>query len=238
MRVAVFGATGAIGNAVCAQLEQDPAVARVYAFSRQAVTVDSEKRVSVRFDLLDEQSIRAAAARCAEEGALHLVFIATGVLHDGATLQPERSWRAITGEAMAQSYAVNSVGPALIAKHFLDLLSRDSKSVFAALSARVGSIEDNRLGGWHSYRASKAALHQLIRTVSVELTRRNPGAYCIGLHPGTVDSELSKPFQANVPQGQLFTPAYSAQRLLEVIDGLSPGASGYAYAWDGQRLAF
>jgi NAD(P)-dependent dehydrogenase (short-subunit alcohol dehydrogenase family) len=153
-------------------------------------------------------------------------------------MQPERTWRSIDGLAMTRAFAVNTIGPALMAKHFLGLLSRDSKSVFAALSARVGSIQDNKLGGWHAYRASKAALHQVIKTCSVELARTKPGAFCICLHPGTVDSSLSKPFQANVPPGKLFTPAHSVARMLEVIDGLSPGASGYAYAWDGQRLPF
>lgn len=126
--------------------------------------------------------------------------------------------------------------PALVAKHFLPLLARDRKSVFAALSARVGSISDNQLGGWHAYRASKAALNMLLRTFAIELARRNPRAVCVGLHPGTVDTGLSAPFQANVPEGKLFTPDFAAARLLEVVDRLKPDDSGHVFAWDGQLI--
>jgi NAD(P)-dependent dehydrogenase (short-subunit alcohol dehydrogenase family) len=194
--------------------------------------------VSIPFDLRDEASIAAAAARCGADGPLHLVFVATGVLHDGAGLQPEKSWRALTAQSLAQSFAVNAIGPALLAKHFLEGLATGEKAVFAALSARVGSIEDNRLGGWHSYRAAKAALHMLVRTFAIELARRNPTALCIALHPGTVDTALSRPFQSGVPDGRLFTPRHAAECLLQVIDTLDASASGNAFAWDGQRLPF
>ncbi len=115
---------------------------------------------------------------------------------------------------------VNAIGPALVAKHLLPLLPRDGRSVFAALSARVGSIGDNRLGGWHGYRASKAALNMLLRCLHVELVRTRPEALCVGLHPGTVDTPLSRPFQRGVPEGRLFTPEDAAARLLAVLDGL------------------
>jgi NAD(P)-dependent dehydrogenase (short-subunit alcohol dehydrogenase family) len=128
-----------------------------------------------------------------------------------------------------------SVRP-LVAKHFLPLLARDRKSVFAALSARVGNISDNRLGGWHAYRASKAALNMLLRTLSIELARANPRAMYVGLHPGTVDTTLSAPFQATVPEGKLFTPEFAAARLLEVLDRLEPVDSGNVIAWDGQQI--
>jgi NAD(P)-dependent dehydrogenase (short-subunit alcohol dehydrogenase family) len=153
-------------------------------------------------------------------------------------LQPEKSWRALTAQSLAQSFAVNAIGPALLAKHFLEGLATGEKAVFAALSARVGSIEDNRLGGWHSYRAAKAALHMLVRTFAIELARRNPTALCIALHPGTVDTALSRPFQSGVPDGRLFTPRHAAECLLQVIDTLDASASGNAFAWDGQRLPF
>jgi NAD(P)-dependent dehydrogenase (short-subunit alcohol dehydrogenase family) len=163
--------------------------------------------------------------------------VATGVLHDAA-LQPEKTWRDISPDAFAHAFAVNATGPALIAKHFLPLLARDRRAVFAALSARVGSIEDNRLGGWTAYRASKAALHQIIRTCAIELARKNKAALCVALHPGTVDTALSAPFQRGVAPEKLFAPDYSAERLIEVIDGLSPADSGQAYAWDGARIPF
>ena len=138
---------------------------------------------------------------------------------------------------MARLFAVNTIGPALIAKHALPLLPKTGKSVFAALSARVGSISDNGLGGWHSYRASKAALNMLLKNFAIELKFKRKEAVCIGLHPGTVDTGLSQPFQKNVADGKLFTPAYSAARLLSVIDGAAPADSGKCFAWDGAEVA-
>jgi NAD(P)-dependent dehydrogenase (short-subunit alcohol dehydrogenase family) len=190
-------------------------------------------------DLEDEASIARAAAMVEQEaGALHLVVVASGLLHAGDDLQPEKTWRSLDAGALQQAFAVNAIGPALVAKHFLPLLARERKSAFAALSARVGSIEDNHLGGWYAYRASKAALNMLIRSLAVELARRNDRAVCVGLHPGTVDTALSRPFQSNVPEGGLFTPAQAAGRLLRVLDGLSPAESGGVFAWDGQRIPY
>lgn len=139
---------------------------------------------------------------------------------------------------MARLYAINAIGPALIAKHMLPLLPRARKSVFAALSARVGSIADNRLGGWHGYRASKAALNQLIRTCAIEMAIKNKRAICVTLHPGTVDTRLSQPFQSGLAPERLFTPEVSAARLLDVIDALTPAHSGQLFAWDGQPIPF
>ena len=166
------------------------------------------------------------------------MIVASGLLHDGAALQPEKTWRSLTAEGLQRAFAINTIGPALVAKHFLPLLAQERKAVFAALSARVGSIEDNHLGGWHAYRASKAALNMLIRTLAIELARRNDHALCVGLHPGTVDTGLSKPFQGYVAKGKLFTPARAAGQLLDVLDGLSPGHTGGLFAWDGQRIPY
>ncbi len=238
LRAVVVGAGGGIGNAVVELLAESPRVAQVYGLTRTRAALVSPRVLSIPFDLRDEPSIAAAAARCRADGPLHLVFVATGVLHDGAGLQPEKSWRALTAASLTESLAVNAIGPALLAKHFLEGLARGEKAVFAALSARVGSIEDNRLGGWYSYRAAKAALHMLMRTCAIELARRNPTALCIALHPGTVDTALSGPFQSTVPEGQLFKPRQAAEHLLHVIDSLDSSASGNAFAWDGQRLPF
>ncbi len=169
-------------------------------------------------------------------GALDLVIVATGVLQpDGRP--PEKSWRDLDPASLARIFALNASGPALVAKHFLPLLPREGRAVFAALSARVGSIGDNRLGGWYGYRASKAALNMLLRTLAIELARKRPDAVCVGLHPGTVDTALSRPFQRNVPTDKLFTPADSARSLLRVLDKLDPEDSGGCFAWDGQRIA-
>ncbi len=219
----VIGASGGIGRAVAERLT---------AAGRFGV-VDPLSR-STGFDLEDEATIAAAAARVADGPPPTLVFVATGVLHHGEA--PERTYRAMTAEHLLRDYRINTVGPALVMKHFAPLLPRDRRAVFAALSARVGSIGDNRLGGWHSYRASKAALNMLLKNLSIELARSHPQAVIAGLHPGTVDTGLSEPFQKGVASDKLFTPAFSAERLLSVVDGLTPADSGGVFAWDGVRV--
>jgi NAD(P)-dependent dehydrogenase (short-subunit alcohol dehydrogenase family) len=183
-------------------------------------------------DLEDEEAIAAAAATLAGEGPLDLVIIATGLLHD-ASLAPEKALRDLDGGKLARYFAVNAAGPALAAKHFLPLLNRRGQPVFAALSARVGSIGDNRLGGWYGYRASKAALNMIVKTLAIELARTRPNAVCVALHPGTVDTPLSRPFQRAVAGGQLLEPVESAARLLNVVAALQPGDSGSCIGWDG-----
>ncbi len=233
INAAVIGASGGIGAAVARQLDAAPAVERVIRLSR------SQEKSALTLDLEDEASIADAAAAIEESAArLHLVFIATGILHDDDGLQPEKTWRSLSAPALERAFRINATGPALVAKHFLPLLASDRKSAFAALSARVGSIDDNRLGGWHAYRASKAALNMIIKTLSIELSRHNPHALCIGLHPGTVDTTLSRPFQAGVPANALFDPMHSAHALLTVLDRLTPDDSGNLYAWDGARIPF
>jgi len=238
LSAAVIGASGGLGGAFAVALEQAPAVDRVFTFSRRPLAPRCPKTAWQAIDLEDEESIAGAAATVkASAGRLNLVIVATGLLHDDRQ-QPEKSWRGLSAATLQRAFLVNATGPALIAKHFLPLLADDRKAAFAVLSARVGSIEDNRLGGWHAYRASKAALNMLVRTLAVELARRNDRALCVALHPGTVDTGLSRPFQAGVPEGKLFTPARAAAQLLHVLDGLSPGHSGGLFAWDGQRLPF
>ena len=220
----VIGASGGIGGAVAAALRASDRFAVVHALSRSGTGLDLE----------DEASIAAAAARVTEGPTPTLVFVATGVLHHGQA--PERTYKAMTADHLLRDYRINTVGPALVAKHFLPLLPRDRPAVFAALSARVGSISDNRLGGWHSYRASKAGLNMILRNLAVELARSHPQAVVAGLHPGTVATDLSAPFQKGVQPDKLFTPAYSAERLLAVLDALTPADSGGVFAWDGARI--
>lgn len=220
----VIGASGGLGAALAERLKVSGRFGVVHALSRSGTG----------FDLEDEASIAAAATHVAGGPVPTLVFVATGVLHHG--YEPERSWRALEADHLLRDYRVNAVGPALVAKHFLPLLPRDRRAVFAALSARVGSIGDNRLGGWHSYRASKAALNMILRNLAVELGRTHPQAVVAGLHPGTVDTGLSAPFQRGVKPETLFTADHSAERLLAVIDGLTPADSGSVFAWDGQRV--
>ncbi len=234
MRAVAVGASGGIGRALTTKLAETPAVAHILACSRSRPAIDHPKVGFHPLDLLDEATIAAAAGTQARP--LDLVLVATGILHDGQALRPERTWRALDPAALEHAYRINAIGPALVAKHFLPLLAQGRKSVFAALSARVGSIGDNRQGGWHAYRASKAALNMLLRTFAIELARRNPAAICVGLHPGTVATPLSAPFQSGVPEGRLFTPSFAASRLLQVVDGLTQADSGGVFAWDGQPI--
>lgn len=229
MRALVVGGAGGLGSALVAQLTADPRYSRINVWSRSALVLPDNKIIASRIDLQDETTI-AAATRSLRE--VDLVIVATGLLHDG-NFQPEKTWRSLDPTAMMRAFEINAIGPAMIAKHVLPLFPRDQRAVFAALSARVGSIGDNRLGGWHSYRASKAALNQLIRCFSIELSSKRPQAICVGLHPGTVDTDLSKPYQAFVPDGHLLAPEESARRLLGVIDGLTPAQSGRVFDWAG-----
>lgn len=230
-RALVFGASGGVGGALAARLADRGY--EVAALTRKPLP-DWPGR-QARFDLEDEASLAAAAAELKDGAPIRRVIVATGLLH-AEGVAPERSNSGLDATQLLRLYAINAVGPALIAKHFLPLLPRGERSVFAALSARVGSIGDNRLGGWHSYRASKAALNMLIRTMAIELKRTRPEAILVGLHPGTVDTDLSKPFQRSVPEGRLFTPDESAKRLLAVLDGLRVEDSGAVFAWDGARI--
>jgi NAD(P)-dependent dehydrogenase (short-subunit alcohol dehydrogenase family) len=236
MRACVFGASGGIGRAVALALaERNPGI-DLFVGSRTASDLAGVPGTPFAFDLSDEASIAAAAD--ASPPPFDLVFVTTGVLKRDGAFDPEKSWRAINPEAMARVYAINTIGPALIGKHFLPHLARDRRSVFAAISARVGSIGDNRLGGWHSYRASKAALNMVLRTFSIELRVRNPDGIVAGLHPGTVDTNLSRPFQTNVTPETLFSPEQSAGHMLDVLDSLGPDDSGKLFAWDGAEIPF
>ncbi|MFN3592418.1 MAG: SDR family NAD(P)-dependent oxidoreductase [Thermaurantiacus sp.] len=218
-RVVIIGASGGIGSALAEAAETRGA--DVLRLSRPDI------------DLERPESLEEAAEAAGDE--LSHVIVAAGLLHrDGRG--PERSWRELDHGWMLETFRVNSILPALAARAFLPKLRRSERAVFAALSARVGSIGDNRLGGWHSYRASKAALNQLIRTLSVELQRKNANAIIAALHPGTVDTGMSKPFQRNVPPERLFPPGTSAAHLWRVIDSLTPDDSGGFFAWDGTPI--
>lgn len=229
----VFGASGGIGSAFVQRLVAAPAITLVHAGARKALPT-SEKTAPFAFDLQDETSIAAAAQNI---GSADLTLVATGMLHDD-NIQPEKSLRMLSTKAFQHAFAVNTIGPALIGKHFLPQLPKDRRSIFAFLSARVGSISDNRLGGWHAYRASKAALNMTVRNLAIEMARTHPQAIIVALHPGTVDTELSQPFQRGVAPEKLFTADYAAERMLQVLGGLTPEDSGQLYAWDGERIPF
>ena len=239
INAAVVGASGGIGSALADDLARCGSVSRVIRLSRSRLRTEHDKDTWIHLDVEKEETIAEAASSVRTlAGKLHLVIVASGILHDGEKLKPEKTWRALDGSSMEAVFRVNTIGPALVAKHLLPLLATDQRAAFAAISARVGSIQDNELGGWHAYRASKAALNMIIRNLAIELARRNTQALCVGLHPGTVDTALSEPFQSGVRQDRLFSPAHSARHLLTVIDGLGQPESGYVYAWDGKRIPF
>lgn len=220
----VFGAGGGIGSALVERLQASRNFRHVVGFSRATTPA---------IDLLIETTLKEAADFAASQGEIRLVLDATGFLHDDSH-GPEKSWRELEPSHIARSFALNAIGPAVIMKHVLPLLPRQGKSVFATLSAKLGSIGENRLGGWYSYRASKAALNQLVRTAAIELGRRHPDAICVALHPGTVDTGLTSPF--NKAGLEVQSPDAAAGRLLAVIDRLSPGDSGGFLDHLGERV--
>lgn len=226
----VIGASGGIGAAFEAALIEEGTFAKVHGFARS-------RSGAQHIDLLDEASIAAAAAEVAKGPPPALVIVATGLLHAGDK-GPEKALRDLDPAWLAKVYAVNAIGPALVAKHFLPLLPKVGRPVFAALSARVGSISDNGLGGWHGYRASKAALNMMVRNLAIEERRQNSRAIVVALHPGTVDTALSQPFQGNVPAGKLFDPERAALQLLDVIEELKLSDSGKLFDYEGTEIPF
>lgn len=221
-RACVIGASGAIGSAFVDQLQQNPDCAKLVTLHRNSTPA---------LDLSDEASIEAAANSINPQEPFHLIILATGILHQD-DLMPEKKLGDIHVAQMQTVFMVNTFGPAVVLKHFSRLLDKQ-RGVFAVLSAKVGSIEDNRLGGWYSYRASKAALNMVIKTAAIELKRTQPNTVLVALHPGTVSSRLSKPFRG----GEIGRPAQqAAQEMLHVIDQLSPEESANFMSYNGERL--
>jgi NAD(P)-dependent dehydrogenase (short-subunit alcohol dehydrogenase family) len=242
----VQGASRGLGLAfVRALLDRDD-VDRVFATCRAPEASEGLARlraehgdalVALRLDVRDESTIAAAAASITGQGEprLHWLVNCAGVLHD-REISPEKRLEDVDPERLRSVFEVNAFGPLLVAKHFLGLLRHDERAVLANVSARVGSIGDNRLGGWYAYRASKAAQNMFTRNLAIELGRRAPNAICLALHPGTVDTDLSRPFQRSVPAERLFDAKQAAEQLLGVIDACNPEDSGRFLAWDGQPI--
>ncbi|WP_341907895.1 SDR family NAD(P)-dependent oxidoreductase [Polaromonas sp. YR568] len=225
----VVGAGGGLGAALVAELSQSHGT--VLALGRTTQPA---------IDFSDEASIASAAAWVAAEcqrlqGELRLIVVASGFLH-GAAGQPERSWSQLSPDYLQQVFLVNTIGPALLMKHLLPLLPKQGRCVAAFISAKVGSIGDNALGGWYGYRASKAALNQLVKTASIELARRNRQALCVAVHPGTVDTALSQPFSKTGLNVR--PPAQAAREILTVLQQLPLDATGQLVDYQGQTLPF
>lgn len=244
MTTVIIGAGGAIGRALVDQClhampsDKNASEAPIIAISRNPVQFDDARVQSMTMDYNDDSSLMTVAKKCAP---ITRLFLATGILHqsdDAGTLSlsPEKALRDLDRRALETVFQANTIFPAMVMKYFLPQFARKGLVTFAALSARVGSIGDNRLGGWYAYRASKAALNMLIKTASIEMTRRNPDSVVIGLHPGTVDSSLSKPFQRGVPPEKLFTPAYSAECLYQVATSRRAADTGKVFDWAGTEI--
>ena len=230
-KVMITGSAGTIGLAMTKLVQQQYPKAEIHTLSRKTALIEG----TVHHQVPDYDDISLNELSRDELKGLDLVFVANGLLHDG-DLQPEKSLKNLSSSNFETIFKANTIAPMLLAQYFLPLMSKHRPSVFAALSARVGSISDNGIGGWYSYRASKAALNMMIKTAAIEFKRKNKQGIIVGLHPGTVDSNLSKPFQANVPEHKLFSPEQSAAYLLKVIQDLTPENTGRCYAWDGQEI--
>lgn len=236
----VFGVGGGLGRALAEALASQDGCDRIVGVARRKPEdwPDHPGRSFLQADITEESEIAEAARVLAGEGVLTRVIVATGLLHD-AEVSPEKSMRAIDAEALEKLFRINAIGPTLVAKHLLPLMPRNEVSVFAALSARVGSITDNRLGGWYGYRASKAALNMMIATLAIEHRRTHPLGLCVALHPGTVETRLSAPFQhAASTAPKRLTPAASAAALVAVMDGLKPADSGRLFDWRGAAISW
>lgn len=229
----VIGAGGGVGSALVEALARSGRYSRVHALSRDPKP--DEGLIAEGFiDVTDEASILHAADGLGP--SLDLVVISTGILHEGG-MMPEKALRELDGAALARTFVLNTIGPALVLKHFSPRLAKDRRAVIAALSARVGSISDNRSGGWYSYRASKAALNMIIKSAAIEIARSRPKAVCVAIHPGTVDTALSMPFRRGLKEGQLFTRERAATQILSVLENIQPEQSGRMFAWDGSEIA-
>lgn len=235
--VAVFGASGSIGSAFVQFFLNSTDLQVLYAFSRSKTDFrDSRVRYGT-IDYSDESSIEVAKSSIQDTIVFDLIIIATGALHIDA-MMPEKALSHYNSEKAQLFYQINTIGPSLIMKHFWPLLNKKMPSVMAAMCARIGSIEDNRLGGWYSYRAAKAALAMMVKSISIEVKRRNSNAICVTLHPGTVDSQLSAPFHKHIDPAKIMSPADSVAQLVSTISTLTIDDSGFQYAYDGSRIPF
>ena len=232
--IAIIGSSGAIGNAFVERYVKDSSVENIFTFSRNATDHVSEKVTSFEIDVESQDSIEKAAGQV-KDHIIDRIIIASGILHT-ESFGPEKSIKDLNYETFAKVYNINTIGPALIGRYFIPLMNKNEKSVIAFLSARVGSISDNSLGGWYSYRSSKTALNQIVKNFSIELKRINKNAIALALQPGTVESKFSEPFKKNVSKGKLFTPDYSVELLSQVIEGSSANESGSLLSYDGKII--
>jgi NAD(P)-dependent dehydrogenase (short-subunit alcohol dehydrogenase family) len=241
----VIGANRGIGLALTTVQLQDPRVTRVIATHRRSADLQQlaqlsrhhGERLSLHeLDVADETSLgKFAEFLKQQQGGIDLTIHAAGILHEGS-LQPEKSVSQCRPESLARMFQINSIGPLMVAAALISAQPRKRPFKFAALSAMVGSIGDNQLGGWYGYRASKTALNQFIKTLAIECRTRYPNAAIVAIHPGTTDTDLSRPFQRGVKPGKLYTPEQTASRIVRVIEATGPEQSGQFLNWDGSPI--
>jgi NAD(P)-dependent dehydrogenase (short-subunit alcohol dehydrogenase family) len=230
-KIAIFGANGSIGQALCAHYQKQ---SDVYAFTRNDFDIDESGLVKILLDDFNEDSVFQAANKF-DNDFFDKIIVSIGILHN-ESFMPEKRIEEVSSDQFLETIRINTLIPTLIARSFYKKLKKNDKSTLAFLSARVGSITDNRSGGWYSYRASKAALNMVIKNLSIELRRYNKELVVIGLHPGTVDSLLSQPFQKNLEDSKIFSADFSVLKLSSVIDSLDIDDSGKCIAWDGEDI--
>ena len=233
-KIIVIGGNGAIGRALVEQLSVQYPEAHITAIARTAMTHFSSSVTTFCMDYQSESSLQETAKHLSKQGPYHLIFVATGVLHT-KDMMPEKSIREVCTKNLTTSFQANTIFPAMVGKYFLPLLDKKAASMFAVLSARVGSISDNRLGGRTAYRASKTALNMIIKNYAIEMARTHKQAVIVSLHPGTVESPLSQPFLKHVST-QVSSPMDAAKQLINVLTTLTPEQSGGCFAWDGEEI--
>ena len=229
LNVAIFGCSGAIGKALCIEYINKPNIDNIIAYSRSGEEFENNLIKSIKVDYCNEQSLAEAASSL--QIKLDIIIVAIGALDN-----PEKSIRDLSAEKFLDMFNANTIPTALIAKYYLPCLYRDRITKFASISARVGSIQDNELGGWYSYRASKSALNMILKGLSIEQQRSNHDSIIFGLHPGTVDSKLSRPFQKK--NKEYFSPEFSANKLVNVIDTKTVDDNGKIFAWDNTIIPY
>lgn len=241
----VIGGNRGIGLALVEAQLTRPEISRVIATHRPTADLaklfelkrrHGEKLVLQNLEVTSESSIQAFGDFLAKQPAgIDLAIHAAGILHDG-DIAPEKSLAQCNSKHLMRLFEVNSIGPLMVAGALLPAQKRNHRFTFAALSAMVGSIGDNRLGGWYGYRASKTALNQFIRTMAIECRIKHPRAAIVAIHPGTTDTELSRPFQKNVEPEKLYSPQITAERLLGVLEGIDESHSGQFLNWNGSTI--
>ena len=232
--IAIFGANGGIGNAFVTHYLDQPDTAKVYAFSRTGLSIAHDKLIDTTIEMLDESELEQNL-KALTDAKVDRIIIALGTLHSEKRM-PEKQLTDTDLANLQEVFNINTFAPVLILKHIKQYLNKGQPNVISILSARVGSISDNRLGGWYAYRASKAALNMLIKCTAIEFARSHKRTVIIGIHPGTVDTGLSKPFQGRLKPGQLFTPEHSVSQMAEVIETVTTEQSGLCLAYDGSVI--